>query len=227
MFVLISTIVSILIAAIIAVVAWLTYTTLPRFSRKVLMFEHDESVPVINKEILAAGDLVVTYGGNSLDDPHVVRFKLENIGKADVPTSSFDQETPMRFDFGVRIIAILHTAYRPASLVAPSAIFSEQVLSIEPRLIPRGASMEYVLLVDGSCGGIAPRYALEGVDLEERMTGTVKNGMTIRQIATYLVIAFIIWWVIQEPESASHLVHNIADLLSSAALGLSRFVASI
>jgi hypothetical protein len=48
-----------------------------------------------------------------------------------------------------------------------------------------------------------------------------------RQILTYLVIAFVIWWVIQEPTSAAHLVHNIGSLLSQAAHGVSSFVASI
>ena len=48
-----------------------------------------------------------------------------------------------------------------------------------------------------------------------------------KQIITYLAIAFLIWWVIQEPTNAAHLVHNIGTLLSSAATGLSHFVASI
>jgi ABC-type glucose/galactose transport system permease subunit len=49
----------------------------------------------------------------------------------------------------------------------------------------------------------------------------------LSQILTYAAIAFVIWWVIQEPTNAAHLVHNIGTLLSSAAAGLSRFVASI
>ena len=51
--------------------------------------------------------------------------------------------------------------------------------------------------------------------------------MKPRQILTYLAIAFVIWWVIQEPTSAAHLVHNIGSLLSQAAHGMSNFVASI
>ena len=51
--------------------------------------------------------------------------------------------------------------------------------------------------------------------------------MKLSRILTYLVIAFIIWWVVQEPTNAAHLVHNIGDLLSNAAHGLSNFVASI
>ncbi len=51
--------------------------------------------------------------------------------------------------------------------------------------------------------------------------------MKPRQILSYLAIAFVIWWVIQEPTAAAHLVHNIGSLLSQAAHGLSSFVASI
>ena len=51
--------------------------------------------------------------------------------------------------------------------------------------------------------------------------------MKLSKILTYVVIAFIIWWVIQQPTSAAHLVHNIGALLSEAAHGLSNFVASI
>ena len=51
--------------------------------------------------------------------------------------------------------------------------------------------------------------------------------MKLSKILTYLLIAFVIWWVIQQPTSAAHLVHNIGDLLSTAAHGLSNFVASI
>jgi hypothetical protein len=49
----------------------------------------------------------------------------------------------------------------------------------------------------------------------------------LRTILTYAIIAFAIWWVVQQPTSAAHLVHNIGTLLSNAAHGLSNFVASI
>ena len=51
--------------------------------------------------------------------------------------------------------------------------------------------------------------------------------MKPRTILTYAAIAFVIWWVVQQPTSAAHLVHNIGTLLSEAAHGLSNFVASI
>jgi hypothetical protein len=46
-------------------------------------------------------------------------------------------------------------------------------------------------------------------------------------ILKWAALAFVLWWVIQEPTAAAHLVHNIGSLLSQAAHGLSSFVASI
>lgn len=51
--------------------------------------------------------------------------------------------------------------------------------------------------------------------------------MSLKNILSYALIAFIVWWVIQQPTSAAHLVHNIGTLLTTAANGLSHFVASI
>ena len=51
--------------------------------------------------------------------------------------------------------------------------------------------------------------------------------MSMKQVLTYALIAFAIWWVVQQPANAAHLIHNIAGLLTSAAKGLSSFVANI
>ena len=51
--------------------------------------------------------------------------------------------------------------------------------------------------------------------------------MKLKTILTYAAVAFVIWWVIQQPTAAAHLVHNIGSLLTSAATGLSHFVASV
>jgi hypothetical protein len=49
----------------------------------------------------------------------------------------------------------------------------------------------------------------------------------LSQIAKWLALAFILWWIIQQPSSAAHVVTNIGNFLSSAAHGLSNFFTSI
>ena len=51
--------------------------------------------------------------------------------------------------------------------------------------------------------------------------------MKLGTILKWAAIAFVLWWVIQEPTAAAHLMHNIGSLLSQAAHGLSSFVANI
>jgi hypothetical protein len=51
--------------------------------------------------------------------------------------------------------------------------------------------------------------------------------VNLKTIAGWAAVAFIVWWVIQQPTSAAHLVHNIGTFLSTAATGLSHFVSSI
>ena len=51
--------------------------------------------------------------------------------------------------------------------------------------------------------------------------------MKLSKVLGWLAIAFVVWWVIQQPHNAAHLVQNIATFLTNAAKGLSNFVASI
>ncbi len=51
--------------------------------------------------------------------------------------------------------------------------------------------------------------------------------MKLSNILKWVILAFIVWWVIEAPGSAAHLVHNIGTFLSTAANGLSHFVSSI
>lgn len=51
--------------------------------------------------------------------------------------------------------------------------------------------------------------------------------MKVKTVVQWLLIAFVIWWVVEEPGNAGHLVNNIGDILSNAATGLGRFITSI
>lgn len=51
--------------------------------------------------------------------------------------------------------------------------------------------------------------------------------MKLKTILTYAAIAFAIWWIVQQPTNAAHLVHDIAGFLTNLARGLSNFVSSM
>ncbi len=51
--------------------------------------------------------------------------------------------------------------------------------------------------------------------------------MTLKSILGWLAVAFIVWWVIEQPTAAAHVVNNIGTFLTTVASGLSHFFASI
>ena len=51
--------------------------------------------------------------------------------------------------------------------------------------------------------------------------------MNVKTIVGYLAIAFVVWWIIQQPANAAHIVHNLGTFLTTAANGVSRFFASV
>ena len=51
--------------------------------------------------------------------------------------------------------------------------------------------------------------------------------MNLKTVLTWAAVAFVLWWIIQQPTSAAHLVHNIGSILTTAAHGLSSFISSI
>jgi hypothetical protein len=55
----------------------------------------------------------------------------------------------------------------------------------------------------------------------------VGGDVTAKGVAGWLVLAFVLWWVIEDPSRAAHVVHNIGNFLSTAAHGLSQFFASL
>lgn len=51
--------------------------------------------------------------------------------------------------------------------------------------------------------------------------------MNLKTILGWLALAFVVWWEIQNPHAAAHVVSNIGNWLTSVVHGLSNFFASI
>jgi len=51
--------------------------------------------------------------------------------------------------------------------------------------------------------------------------------VNLKTVLGWVALAFVIWWVIEQPAAAAHLVHNIGVFLSNAAHGLASFFASL
>ena len=51
--------------------------------------------------------------------------------------------------------------------------------------------------------------------------------MTLKKVVTWLVVAFVVWFVIQAPEQSAQMVKNAGQALGDAAASLAQFVGSI
>ncbi|MGH3405330.1 MAG: hypothetical protein ACRDRJ_22925 [Streptosporangiaceae bacterium] len=48
--------------------------------------------------------------------------------------------------------------------------------------------------------------------------------MSWKTVLGIAAVAFTIWWIIEQPLAAAHLVHNIGTFLSTAGAGMQRFL---
>ncbi|WP_198597984.1 hypothetical protein [Blastococcus atacamensis] len=51
--------------------------------------------------------------------------------------------------------------------------------------------------------------------------------MNLKKVLTWVVVAFVLFYVIQQPEASAALVRNAGEALGSAASSLSEFVGSL
>jgi hypothetical protein len=51
--------------------------------------------------------------------------------------------------------------------------------------------------------------------------------VNLKKIGTWVLVAFLIWWVIQQPHAAAGTVHNLGHVATHAANGLSAFASNL
>jgi hypothetical protein len=49
----------------------------------------------------------------------------------------------------------------------------------------------------------------------------------VKKLATWALIALVIWWAVKDPTAAAHLVHSIGGAFSHAAGSLSTIASSL
>jgi hypothetical protein len=49
------------------------------------------------------------------------------------------------------------------------------------------------------------------------------GDVSLKTVLGWLAVAFIVWWIIEDPAGAAHVVHNIGTFLTNLAHGISTF----
>src|SRR6267154_683842 len=158
---LITGIVSAIMAVLAVVVAIVAFYVAPRFLRRKLTYELELATPLIHPSAQPSSDLTIKYGKRyakrSLKNPHIVRVRLTNNGRQEIRSSDFDLNTPLQIDVGVKIVALLRVFCSLDDMPDPKVSISEQRINISPGLIPRRASISFVILLDSPCGELSHR----------------------------------------------------------------------
>jgi hypothetical protein len=53
------------------------------------------------------------------------------------------------------------------------------------------------------------------------------NGVNLRKVLTWLIVAFVVFYVIKAPESSAEIVRSAGQALGTAASSLAAFVGSL
>lgn len=51
--------------------------------------------------------------------------------------------------------------------------------------------------------------------------------MNLKKVVTWMVVAFVVWYVIQAPEQSAQIVRNAGEALGNAATSFADFVGSL
>jgi large-conductance mechanosensitive channel len=60
-----------------------------------------------------------------------------------------------------------------------------------------------------------------------RRTSSQEGAVNLKKVLTWLIVAFVIFYVIQAPESAAQVVKNAGQALGNAASSFADFVGSL
>lgn len=118
--------------------------------KKLLTYRLSEPTSLVSSESLgpAQAELSVTYSGSELSNPYVVTLYVESRSRRDIRSADFDQGTPLVFDLGAKILAVVggEESKPPAYTIVDNQV------KIPPCLIRRGQLLRISLLTDGKPG---------------------------------------------------------------------------
>jgi hypothetical protein len=119
--------------------------------KRLLLYTISEATSVVTSR--ATGDRVgtklqVIYGSDTLDDPYITSLHIQIRGRRDIRAADFEQDEPLKFDFGARIVALLPMS-EPLPLAEKGLRAAGTKILIGPTLIRKRATVRIDTLTDG------------------------------------------------------------------------------
>lgn len=118
--------------------------------RRLLAYSTPVVSPLVSGHWPLAPDglLRVMLEDEPIKNPHVVILRIENRSRRDIRSTDFDQDKPLAFDLGARLIA---ESYDGSSASFKDAITPFRTeISVGPTLIPGGQKVRLTLVTEGA-----------------------------------------------------------------------------
>jgi hypothetical protein len=163
-------------ALLVAVLAWRLGTP-----RRLLVYSLPFSAPMLNPSTRGfhQTQVQVLVDNRPLDDPYSVILRLQNKSRRDITSRDFDQEKPLHFDLGVKIVG-------HGSKSITEYVVSDTAVDLSPALISAGQILQIVFLTDG-----APHVTYSGQLINTAVReGVPDDGLTRRRFLARLAISY-------------------------------------
>jgi hypothetical protein len=135
-------------------------------AKRLLVYSMPVSVPMVSSHwpVLPGAPWQVTLEGDPVADPHVVVLYVHNRSRRDIRSTDFDQNKPLVFNFGVRILA---TSLEGGSRDFKNEVsFSGTEILISPTLIAGNQRVQLTVITHG-VPRLTYRSPLVGVKIRE------------------------------------------------------------
>ncbi|WP_159073536.1 hypothetical protein [Streptomyces sp. RTd22] len=172
--------------ALIAGIAGVLYARRALFpANRAISYRLDTSRLLAGDARSLPGALTVSYEGQALQDPYVVKLRLRNTGRHAVASEHYDRGRPIKFVLG-----------RPAIMLANSANGSFSVddgqVSYGPELLPAGRSESLSLITEGKPSLTVEHYFIDTKVIDESPESDRLSNRDLRSLgmtATAAVVA--------------------------------------
>lgn len=123
--------------------------------------------PLLKNADSVGDGLVVSYGGEPLEAPHLVQLRLVSAGSRDITAQQFHDGDPFILDVQATVVAILSVETQPSTRPNPAFEVHGAVLKMRPTLLVKGQEVSISLLVNGE-PKMKLQESLTDVDVSDR-----------------------------------------------------------
>lgn len=172
----------------VAIVLWLRGSP-----RRLLVYNLDADTALLSSDARkrAGSDLQVVLGGQVVDNPHIVSFRIESRSRRDIRPEDFIGAAPLSFDMGTPILKLVHRDTGGEAMPDVLISVDGSKIVVAPSLVKSKQAIRLDLLTDGVVSVTCPRPALADVIVRERTYENIESPW-LKQLRYSVYVTFLV-----------------------------------